>query len=124
MGLRRKSKKKVDPLTERIEETKKIKDDLVNSRKDILDDVLSSKRYTVDSIIFRSELSDEYHNLIDSEDEIEPDIEYDVNKTRHMVDVELYKLDEKLKDEGFIEDYKDNGNLKKIRERIRSTRVK
>ena len=96
MVFRRRKKENLDLVDKKIQQSKKIKDDLVKKSSKKLDKTLKSSKYRTDELILRSSLGENYHDLIDSKDELQSKYQRKYNQTYHEMDVELYKLNKKI----------------------------
>lgn len=95
-----------EEILERLENNKKLHDKLVKEGVDKLNEKLKSDKYTVDSMIADSNLGHTYHDLINHKDKINSKLKMDVNKRLHQVDVELYRLNNILDNQGRMINYK------------------
>ncbi|MCD7782041.1 MAG: hypothetical protein LUG89_05050 [Methanosphaera sp.] len=93
MGLRN---KEMDIVDQKIQESKMIKDELVRKYKGDLDEKLKSQSYKTEQLIIDSSLGGVYHDLIDSKDELQSKYQRKYNQAYHSVDVELYKVNQKI----------------------------
>jgi len=95
-----------DKILNQLEDNKRLHEKVVKDGIDKLNRKLRSDMYTVDNIVANSGLGYKYHDLIDHKDKMNSDLKRNVNKSFHQVDVELYKLNNKLENESRMINYR------------------
>lgn len=95
-----------DKILNQLEDNKRLREKVVKDGVNKLNRKLRSDMYTVDNIVANSSLGYKYHDLIDHKDKMNSDLKRNVNKSFHQVDVELYKLNNKLENESRMINYR------------------
>lgn len=109
-----------DIFEERINKNKLLHDELVQKEINDLNKKLKSEKYKIDNMIINTGLGEVYHDLIDSKDALNSDLQRNVNKTYHSIDVELYKLNKKIDRKSKMVNYKYNNKKERVLNQIRN----
>lgn len=102
----------------RINEQKRMYDELLNKELESLNEKIKSEKYNIDTMISKTGLGNIYHDLIDSKDQLNNECQSKFNQTYHSIDVELYKLNKKLDNEAKLINYKYNNKKEKVVDQI------
>ena len=108
-----------DIVEEKIQKNKQLRDELVNKEVKNLNKKLKSEKYNIDTMIVKSGLGEVYHDLLDSKDNLNSELQRNYNKTYHSIDVELYKLNKKIDRKSKMVNYKYNNKKEKIMDQIK-----
>ena len=108
-----------EKILNQLEDNEKLHEKLVKEGVDKINERLRSDMYTVDSIVANSPLGYKYHDLIDSKDKMNSKLKRDVNRSFHQIDVELYKLNNKLDNEGRMINYNFENKKEEVLNKIK-----
>lgn len=109
-----------DIIEEKIEKNKILRDELVKKGVNHLDEKIKSEKYTAEALFMDTELGSVYHDLIDSEDKLNSKHQRKYNQTYHAMDVELYKLNQKIDRKARMVDYNINNKKDKLFKKIKN----
>lgn len=108
-----------DIFEEKINKNKLLHDELVQKEINDLNKKLKSEKYKIENMITNTGLGVAYHDLIDSKDMLNSDLQRNFNKTYHSIDVELYKLNKMIDRKSKMVNYKYNNKKEKVFSQIR-----
>lgn len=104
---------------EKMETKNRIHEELFNKEKKALEEKIKSKKYDTELMIARSSLGGTYHDLLDGKDKLNSQYHSQLNRGLHTVDVELYKLNQRLDNQKKMVEYKINQKKEAIDLEIR-----
>lgn len=115
-----KKNKRNNLFEKRINENKRIHDELFRQEMENLNEIIRSEKYNVDTMIAKSKLGNVYHDLIDSKDKLNSEYQTKYNQTYHSIDIELHKLNKKIDNETKLINYNYNNKKEKVLTNLRN----
>lgn len=114
----KKNNKTENLFDKRINEQKRRHDEMLKKEVDNLNKIIQSEKYNIDTMISKSNLSNVYHDLIDTKDELNSEYQTKYNQTYHTIDIELRKMNKRIDNEARLINYKYNTKKEEILNKV------